>query len=201
MTRSRTVRFPLLLMMTLAGLAVLSLFAPFGWWSGLTRWQVDERAAIEFFQREPLSFLVTERIVTQVVVEKHEGNLLMGAKDGFLFGTVELLYGVDLASLAEDAVRLVEHTIRVAVPEPELLRAVPDLDSVRFLQKRTPMIVLADKLLGEDFYTRCLLELDDAAIAFVSANDLAPTREQLIKRLNGYAPVIAARIGAEVVFE
>lgn len=168
---------------------------------GLLGWRVDERAAIEFLRREPLSFLVTERIVTQVVVEKHEGNLLLGDKDGILFGTVELLYGVDLAALEPGAVRRDVDAIRVRIPEPQLLRAVPDLGSVRFLHKRSPLMLMADKMLGADLYQQCLLELDDAAVAFAEAHGLAPSRGQLVQRLNEYAPAIASRIGAEVRFE
>jgi hypothetical protein len=177
------------------------LFAPGGGIGWLLENQVDQRSAIEFFRREPLSFLVTERIVTQVVVERHEGTVLFGSKDGFLFGTVELLYGVDLASLDPTAVRQSEDGIRVRVPAPTLLRAVPDLESVRFLQKRSPMVVFADKMMGEDLYRRCLLELDDAAVAFVKDHELAPTRQLLVERLNDYSPAIASQIGTRVVFE
>lgn len=170
-------------------------------WRSLAAWRVDEAAAVRYFRREPLSFLVTERIVTQVVVEKHAGNLVLGHKDGFLFGTVELLYGVDLTALESDAVRRDSGGIRVKVPAPRLLRAVPDLDSVRFVQKRSPLMAFSDKMSGTNFYAECVQELDDAAVRFVDERRLAPTRDELVGRLNEYAPVIASKIGAPVVFE
>ena len=197
--RPASIRSSILLFVLAAG--GVALLLPGGWVGALTRWRVDTHTAIEFFKREPLSFLVTERIVTQVVVEKHAGNLLLGEKDGFLFGTVELLYGVDLATLDADAIRKQDDGIHVRVPAPTLLRAVPDLDSVRFLQKRSPMMVVADKLSGDDFYRACLLELDDAALAFAREHDLVPTREQLIQRLNDYAPAVAGKLGTAVKFE
>ncbi len=182
-------------------LGVALALTPGGWLRAAARWQVDERAALTFFQREPLAFLVTERIVTQVVVEKHGRSLLLGDKHGFLFGTVELLYGINLADLPPESVRRDDQRIFVSVPTPELLHTVPDLESVRFLQKRSPMIVLADKMAGSDLYQECLLELDDAALRFAEEHGLTPTREELLGRLNEYAPVIAARIGSEVIFE
>lgn len=197
--RPASIRSSILLVVLAAG--GVALLLPGGWISALTRWRVDTHTAIEFFRREPLSFLVTERIVTQVVVEKHAGNMLLGEKDGFLFGTVELLYGVDLAALDADAIRKQDDGIHVRVPAPTLLRAVPDLESVRFLQKRSPMMVMADKLSGDDFYRACLLELDDAALEFAQAHGLVPTREQLIQRLNDYAPAIASKLGTAVRFE
>ena len=170
-------------------------------WRAIVAWRVDESAAIQFFRREPLSFLVTERIVTQVVVEKHTGNVVLGHKDGFLFGTVELLYGVDLTELDPEAIRRNPDAIRVTVPLPRLLRAVPDLDSVRFVQKRSPLVAISDNMSGTNFYADCVRDLDDAAVRFVDENRLAPTRDELVGRLNEYAPVIAAKIGAPVVFE
>lgn len=191
------------LSLVLGGLVIglVLALAPGSWFRAAAAWQVDERAALTFFQREPLAFLVTERIVTQVVVEKHGRNVLLGDKHGFLFGTVELLYGIDLADLPPESVRRDDRRIFVSVPTPELLHTVPDLDSVRFLQKRSPMVVLADKMAGSDLYRECLLELDDAALRFAEQNGLTPTREELLGRLNEYAPVIAAKIGSEVIFE
>jgi len=191
--------------------AVVGLLAIVGgaaWWSGragalpaLLTVPGDERAAIQFLRREPLSFLVTERVVTQVVVEAQEGNLLLGYGNGFLGGKVELRYGVDLSQLDESAVRRRGDTLCVQVPPPELLRYVPDLSSLRFIEKKSALLVIVDKARGVNLYERCLARIEEAARTFARDNQLAPTRAQLVARLNDFAPAMSTALGTTVVFE
>ncbi len=162
---------------------------------------VDTRAAIQFLQREDLSFLVTERVVTQVVVEKHESNVVLGRKEGYLVGTVELLYGVDLATLAPESFEARGERLHVCVPPPALLRSVIDESSLRFVQKRSPLFVIADNVRNDSLFRRSLEDIGVTARQFAQSNELAPSRGELVTRLNGYAPVIAAHTGVEVVFE
>lgn len=161
----------------------------------------DVSAVVELLRREELAFLVTERIVTQVVTEANNGNIVTGYGNGLLVGKVELLYGVDLTELALDDLTVRDDVIYVRVPEPELLRYVPDLASLRYMEKKTALLVLVDRARGEDLYQRCLDQLEAASREFAATNDLQPTRAALVARLNNLAPLLESRVHARVVFE
>lgn len=159
------------------------------------------QAAVELLQREQLSFLVTERVVTQVVTEAGNGNALLGYGNGLLVGKVELLYGVDLSELDLSQATVERDTIRISVPEPRLLRYVPDLDTLRYIEKKSALLVIVDRARGENLYQNCLDQLEASAAKFASVNNLTPTRDDLLGRLNNYAPILASRVGANVQFE
>lgn len=161
----------------------------------------DIAATVEFLQRDELAFLVTERVVTQVVTEAHNGNLVTGYGNGLLVGKVELLYGLDLAQITPADITVRDGVIHVRVPEPELLRYVPDLASLRYMEKKTALLVLVDRARGEDLYQRCLDQLETASRAFAADNDLRPTRASLVARLNQLAPLVETQAHAQVVFE
>ena len=183
-----------------AGVAFLMAKAS-GWRTTLPPPPPDTQAAVQFLKREELGFLVTERVVTQVVVEKHKGNLLFGKKDGYLLGTVELLYGVNLAQLDPTAISSREGTLHVRVPEPQLLRSVINEGSLRFLQKRSPLFALVDDIRSDYLFQESLQDLGAAAARFAESSQLTPSRQTLVGRLNGYAPAITAQTGVPVVFE
>jgi hypothetical protein len=191
------------LLVIVAGVAYL-----YGVWQKLSpqlpaalAWRADTHLALDILRREPLAFLVTERVLTQVVVEVHEGNLLVGYGDGYLIGKVELLYGIDLEQLDPNALVLDGDTLHVRVPEPKLLRYVPDLPSLRFIQKRTALLAVFDQLRGNDRFQTALAALASEAERFARDNRLTPSRPQLVDRLNGYAPAIEAKTNLRVVFE
>ncbi len=171
------------------------------WGAGPPAKLPDVAAAFRFLKREPLSFLVTERVVTQVVTEAHNGNLILGYGNGLLVGKVELLYGVDLAELDLDAVELRGETIHVRVPEPRLLTYDPDLTSLRYIEKKSALLVAVDRVRDESLLRRCLGRLEAAAGEFAATSGLVPRREELVSRLNDYAPALRAQVGARVVFE
>lgn len=200
-TAQRAVVVAALLIVVGTGAYVIGRHAPALALAAGTPSKPDVSAAIRFLKREPLGFLVTERVVTQVVTEAHEGNFFTGYGNGLLVGKIELLYGVDLTKIDLDSVTLRDNVIHVRVPEPELLRYVPDLASLRFIEKKTALLVILDRARGEDMYDKCLAELERAAREFAEGNELAPKRADLVERLNGYAPVIAGRISADIVFE
>lgn len=197
----RWITRPLLLPLLLALIVVLVLSHGASWPRLSLGGPPDTHAAVQFLRREDLSFLVTARVVTQVIVERRESNFLLGQKEGFLVGTVELLYGVDLSKLDPSSFATRDGALHVRVPEPTLLRAVIDEDSLRFMQKRSPLFVIIDNVRSKDLFQDALRELGAAARAFAESQGLAPTRDQLIKRLGAYAPVIELHTGVRVVFE
>jgi hypothetical protein len=158
------------------------------------------KEVIEVIRSEDLSFLVTDRLVTKVLVESKENSALLGKREGYLIATVRLYYGINLKSLSEDAVQVTDGTIYVTLPEPKELDFSVDLDSARFLSKRSGLIVLRDFLRDLNFQQELERQLRRAADKMLSDEALLPKREDLVRRLNAWAPVLRERCGLKVVF-
>jgi hypothetical protein len=158
------------------------------------------KEVIEVIRSEDLSFLVTDRLVTKVVVESKENSALLGKREGYLIATVRLYYGIDLKSLSEDAVQISDGTIYVTLPEPKELDFSVDLDSAKFLSKRSGLIVLRDFLRDLNFQQELERQLRQAAEKMLSDEALLPRREDLVRRLNAWAPALNDEIGLKVVF-
>jgi hypothetical protein len=158
------------------------------------------KEVIEVIQSEELSFLVMDRLVTKVVVESKENSALLGKREGYLIATVRLYYGIDLKSLSEDAVQVTDGTIYVTLPEPKELDFSVDLDSARFLSKRSGLIVLRDFLRDLNFQQELERQLRQAAEKMLNDEALLPKREDLVRRLNAWAPALSHRLGLKILF-
>ena len=158
------------------------------------------KEVIEVIRSEELAFLVTDRLVTKVVAESNENNALLGKREGYLIATVRIYYGVDLKSLPEDAVRVTDGNVCITLPEPKELDFSVDLDSARFLGKRSGLIVLRDFLQDLDLRRELERQLHEAAARMMSGEELMPKREDLLRRLNAWAPVLSGKLGLKVLF-
>ena len=163
----------------------------------LTR-EADINVALKASPSEDLAFLVTDRVVTQVVVERRENSLLLGKAESFMVGVVRFHFGVDLASLPKDAVQREGDMLVVTVPEPKELDFRVDLRSVRYFTKQSGLLAIRDWVAGTETRRELREAFHEAAQAFVRKEGLAPTREGLVRRLNRCAPVLRARLGVSV---
>ena len=179
-----------------AGVAVGLRCAP----KGLLSTKVDLNAALTALRNEELTFLVTDRVVTQVVVERHEHSLLLGEGKGYIIGLVRFHFGLDLASLPKEAIQRDGDTLVVTVPEPKELDFSVDLRTLRYITKRSGLLAIRDWMTGANTRRELREAFHDAAQSFVRKEGLAPTREALVHRLNRYAPVLKARLGVTVRF-
>ena len=158
-------------------------------------------AALQALQRDELAFLVTDRVVTTLVVDSREHGAFLGASEAYLIATVTLYYGADLKQLTEADARREGDRLVVAVPEPVELEFAVDLGSLRTLTKRTGLMVLRDWIQGIDTERALYAILHDNAARTLERHGLAPTRASLVQRLNAYAPALSERVGMAVVFE
>lgn len=158
------------------------------------------KETIEVLRTEDLAFLVTNRIVTKVVVESKENNFLLGGREGYLIVMVRVYYGIDLQQIAPEAVRLDNGVIIVTVPEPRELDFAVDLDSIRFLSKRSGWIVVRDFLQDLDFRQELQKRVHEVATEMIRLEKLSPSRDDLVNRLNRVAPVLSGKCGMRVVF-
>ena len=162
--------------------------------------QVDVKVALKALRSEELAFLVTGRVVTQVVVERRENSLLLGKGESFMLGVVRFHFGVDLASLPADAVKREGDMLVVTLPDPSELGFSVDLRSVKCYTKRSGLLAIRDWVTGSDTGRELRQAFHEAARKFVRKEGLAPTREGLVRRLNRYAPALRARLRVAVGF-
>ena len=167
---------------------------------GLLTTKVDLNAALTALRNEELAFLVTDRVVTQVVVERREHSFLLGEGEGYIIGLVRFHYGVNLVSLSEEAIQRDGDSLLVTVPEPRELDFSVDLRTLRYITKRSGLLAIRDWVTGANTRRELREAFHEAAQGFVRKEGLAPTREALVHRLNRYAPVLKARLGVAVRF-
>ena len=183
-------------LLLLAGVVLLFLYCTFA-----AKRQVNLKEVITVLRSEDLTFLVTDRLVTQVVVESTEGSLLLGKREGYLIAPVRLYYGIDLKRLPPDAVSVKDGVIRVVLPEPQELDFSVDADAMKFICKRSGLIVLRDLLQGLDIQRELHCQLQTAAREMMRKEGMIPTRGDLVQRLNRYAIALKSRLGMEIVFQ
>jgi hypothetical protein len=160
---------------------------------------VEKKSTLSILRIQTLSFLVTRRTSTQIVVEHQESNWL-GQWRGVLWAVVKLHYGVDLAKIKAGDIRCDGDITFVKLPEPEVLDFSIDPSSFGVMTKATSVPKLDDLLNNTH---RRLLEgsLEQAALDFAKQQDLLPTRNELIKQLNEAVLLMAHEGGVRLRFE
>lgn len=181
-------------------LAVLGSVAFLGYRAFAAKPHPTVKETIEVLRTEDLAFLVTSRVVTKVVVESRENDLLLGRREGYLIATTRLYFGVDLQQLTPEAVAVENGVIVVTVPEPRELDFAVDLNSIRFLSKRSGWIVVRDFLQDLDFRQELQKRVHEVTTEMIRQERLAPGRDDLVNRLNRIAPVLSGKCGTRVVF-
>jgi hypothetical protein len=156
--------------------------------------------ALEILRREQLRFLVTDRVVAQVVVESDGNSPALGRREGYLIAKVALYFGVDFGKLPKENVVRDGMKVLVTVPEPEELDFSVDLDSMRYLTKRSGLQAATDWLLDRDQQAELRSQLKESARSYLREEGLLPTREDIVGRLNEFGGLVGGRLGVEVQF-
>lgn len=167
---------------------------------GVLGTRVSEKATLSVLRSEAMSFLVTRRVTTQLVVEHKESNLV-GDWEGVYWVTVRWNWGVDLNKLSEKDLRRDGEKLICRLPEPELLEFTPLLDSEGFFSRSTFVPKIREMFnSGQQRQTlRALLQ--KKAEKFALEANLRPTRQQIADQLNNSSSFIKKAVGTEVVFE
>ena len=164
-------------------------------------WDRVEKQTLTLLQSEAMAFLVTDRIVSQIIVSISESNILLGQREGYLIGTARLYYGIDMRELTKDSVTLRENQIVVTLPSPKELDFAVDLESLQFISKMSGTVALVDWLKGKDMYGELRAQFKPKAIAFMRQNSMIPDRQKILGRLNALSPALEQHIGLKVNFE
>lgn len=176
----------LVILLVALGIAVAAGFA----YKAAT-WNRSESQVMRILKSEAMLFLATDKVTTQVVVEFEENNLLLGSREGMLIATVTFTYGVDLSDLTPESVTREANNILITLPDPKELAFEPDLESMRFATSQSFYTKVLDMLGGnEEIEVELLRMLHDKAAEFAASEDLTPSRQELVNRMNNYTPLI-----------
>ncbi|MCD6400002.1 DUF4230 domain-containing protein [candidate division WOR-3 bacterium] len=169
---------------------------------GLLHRKVEKKALITILRSEDLSFLVTNRLVTQLVVQKKESNPFLGTKEGYLIAKVKLYYGVDLNKLTEDSIEVTKNNIIIHMPASEVLDFAVDLPSVRFITKKSVLMKIADKVKGNPDLRKELEEmLYNETVFFFKNEKLLPSRTEIEERLQSFADLLSKKFGRKIIIK
>lgn len=161
-----------------------------------------QRITLQTLRTEALAFLVTERIVTQVVVEEDRSSFWLGTDQGVLVATARLYYGIDLAQLNEDD--LIDNPdqpdITITLPRPAFLDAAIDPD-YHVVTKRSGLMHLRDFWTGQEPESRLRSKIERAAYTFAKEKSLIPPDTDILTRVNGIAATLSAKAGKPVIFK
>ncbi len=178
-----------------------------------------QTVTLQLLKREQLAFLVTERIVTQVIVEEDRSSVLLGKNEGYLVATARLYYGIDLSDLtANDIIPPTQPTSPssiynnrpadnnfpagttiITLPRPRFLDAAIDPDD-RYVSKRSGLMWLHDNWTGEDNQRRLRMRVQQAAYDFAADHHLIPDDQLLLDRLSPIADMLTLNTGSPVRF-
>ena len=163
-------------------------------------WEHVERTTLSVLKSENLSFLVTDRVVSQIVVEISENSPLLGKREGVLIGTVTLYYGVDLQQMDAACLSREGGTIFVKLPEPSELDFTVDPASFKYITKRSGLNVIADYLQNKDMEAELRTSIHAQAVKFMTDEKLLPSRDKIVRRLNDLASPIFLSSGLNIEF-
>lgn len=167
---------------------------------GLLGTQVSEKATLSVLKSEAMSFLVTRRVTTQLVVEHNESGIF-GGWDGVYWVTVRWNWGVDLSKLTEKDLHREGDKIVCRLPEPELLEFSPLLETEGYYSRSSLVFKIKEMIKSGQQRATLRALLQKKAEKFAQDSGLRPTRKQIADQLNSSNSFIKKAAGVEVVFE
>ena len=168
--------------------------------SNLFKWTRFEKKTLELLSREELAFLVTDRLVSQIIVESNESSLLLGKREGYLIAKARLYYGINLAELDKNALTREDGVLVITLPEPKELDFAVDIESMKCVSKRSSLMIARDFLLNKDLEAELKGQFKQAAYDHFEGEKLIPTRSSIVKRLNDFAADFSRSVGTTIEF-
>ncbi len=157
-------------------------------------------STLEILRSEQLAFLVTDKIVTQVIVHMDNSHWLTGTDRSLLYTVVTIYYGVDLKKLTEDDLERRGDTVFVDVPEPQILDISVDLKNIQVFESKSGLVKLVDLLKGENTVLDLLAEFEISSRKLAEDAQMFPSREKLLSNLNSFAPLFSEQTGLVIIF-
>jgi hypothetical protein len=148
----------------------------------------------------PRSFLVVLTQESLVVTHRRGGNWYLGKRRGQSSMVVRVHWGVDLAKVGRTDIAVSGNRVVVRLPAPEILDQAPDLDTWRYVTKRSGLQVIRDAARGRSLERELLRDVQNAFPHYRPA-DFDVQRLAILDRLNRSAASLFAGTGLDVRFE
>lgn len=153
----------------------------------------------QLLHSEDLMFMVTNRVVTQVMVEQKQDSVWAGTREGILVATTRMYYGVDMARVTDKDIHDLGDRVVIVLPTPGLLDFAID-PNFKIITKRSGVNVALDWMYGNDLEAEMRAQIQSAAMKFAYLNDLLPRPNTVLIRLNRTAALFSGKVGKPVVF-
>jgi hypothetical protein len=153
----------------------------------------------QLLHSEDLMFMVTNRVVTQVMVQQEQDSLWAGTREGVLVATVRIYYGVDMAKVTDQDIHDLPDRVVIVLPSPGVLDFAIDPD-FKIITKRSGVNVVLDWMYGNDIEAELRSHIKNAGMTFARDNDLLPGKAAVLRRLNQTAALLSGKAGKPVVF-
>ena len=158
-----------------------------------------EQATLSLLRSEELSFLVTDRLVSQISVRISDHSPLLGQRDGVLIATVRMYYGLDLRKLDAAAItRKDRNTLIVRLPDPEMLDFSVDPSSFQYITKRSGLNAICDYVMDKNIEAELRIKLQPYAARFFADQRMLPTRAKIVQRLQNYLAPLEREFGSRI---
>ncbi|MBN1150259.1 DUF4230 domain-containing protein [candidate division WOR-3 bacterium] len=188
------------LVITLAFLIVLSISILFGSLLIKNRGKKKVVSTLEVLRSEQLIFLVTDKIVTQVIVQVDNSHWLTGTDKSLIYTVVRIYYGVDLKKLTENDLKKSGDTVFVKIPDPEILDISVNLTDVSVFESKSGIVRLVDLIKGENTALNLLEEFEIQARRLAEEEGMLPSREKILMNLNSFAPLFSEQTEFTIIF-
>ena len=158
-----------------------------------------EQATLTLLRSEELSFLVTDRLVSQIAVQISDSTPLLGQREGVLIATVRMYYGLDLRKLdAASITRAGRDKLVVRLPDPEMLDFSVDPSSFQYITKRSGLNVIHDYVMNKDIEAELRIKLQPHAARFFAEQRMLPARAKIVQRLQHYFAPLEHELGVRI---
>lgn len=159
-----------------------------------------KKSVISILKSENVGFLVTNKISTQILVEREELSVF-GVRTGILIGNVTLYYGIDLKELTSDSIIITKNEIIVKLPQPKPLDFSIDLSSLRYIEKETGLLKIKGLFVNDEKIRK---EIEDMfykeALFFMKTKGLLPNAEDVLRSFNWIGEIISLKTGIKTRF-
>lgn len=190
------------ILLILIGIVLFPLFhAAYKTVSNVFAYERIEKSILTLLKSENLSFLVTNKLTTQVVVEITDNSPILGKREGILIGTVSMYYGMDLKEIEPYSVKRDNNVLAIKLPSPKELDFSVDPASFKYITKRSGLNVIADYVMSKDIESELRTSMKKNAEKFFTEHNMFPTRKSIINQLNNYFGPFAAQFEMEIKFE
>ena len=162
--------------------------------------RVTRAVTVSILQQIPRAWLVLQTDEELTVATIDGGNLLFGPRSGMASAVRRSHWGLNLEKVAGEDIVVSGREVRIKLPDPVVFDTMVDMESFRFLTRRSGFQALADAICGRSLM-RELAEIACRTPPKYSREQIQARRSEFILRLNDQAKALFAAKDLDVRFE